>query len=93
MSDLSQPSLIELQELVRTIESELLDPRAFPLAHRTLQFRHGPADEMLPFVLDFLTARDCSVVHVFTLVLRDGMIHREVTFRLLSAVPWLGPNA
>lgn len=93
MSDLAQPSLLELQELVRMIESELLDPRAIPLAHRTLQFRHGPADEMLPFVLDILTARGCSVVHVFTLVLRDGTIHREVTFRLQAAAPWPGPDA
>ncbi len=91
MSDLVQPSEEELRELVKLVEGVLLEQRAVPLAHRTLQFRHGPSDEMLPYVLDFLVARDCQIVNVFTLVLRDGAIHREVTFRVCACAVVLGP--
>ena len=68
----------EQKQLIEMIDAALAKPR--PTKHLTLLVEHGPSDDPLPFLYDYLESLGCAIAYVSTFILTT-IIKREVVIR------------
>lgn len=79
MNQLLPITAAEVQQVVAKIEEVI---GASQYSRGSLILRHGTEDDVLPLIYDQFQARGCTVENVFSALLPNGSIYREIVFRL-----------